>query len=254
MSDKLDSNDKETNGINLYENHSRLTTKYELNNAVQPLLTDLYQISMAYAYWKNQKNDNAVFDLFFRRNPFQGEYTVFAGLDDCLKYIQNFKFSSSDIEYLRTTMPDYVEDEFFTYLENMDLNEIKIYSHREGSLVFPRIPIMRIEGPLPVVQLLETTLLVLINYASLVTTNASRFRLAAGEFKNLLEFGLRRAQGPDGGLGASKYCYIGGFDGTSNVLAGKLYSIPIRGTHAHSFVSSYNDLSDLHSRVFEKKL
>ncbi|CAF0783987.1 unnamed protein product [Brachionus calyciflorus] len=250
--DVLDLNGNLTNGTtdksNFVENQSRLTTKYELNNAVQPLLTDLYQLSMAYAYWKNQKNDIAVFDLFFRRNPFQGEYTIFAGLDDCIKYIQDFKFTHSDIEYLKSTMPSYVEEEFFTYLENMNLKELKIYAHKEGSLVFPRIPIMRLEGPLPIVQLLETTLLVLINYASLVTTNASRFRLAAGDNKSLLEFGLRRAQGPDGGLSASKYCYMGGFDGTSNVLAGKLYGIPIKGTHAHSFVSSFNDLSDLKIR------
>ena len=116
-----------------------------------------------------------------------------------------------DIEYLRSVMPKYVEEEFFEYLKNMNLNELKIYAMREGSLVFPRIPIMRLEGPLPIVQLLETTLLVLVNYASLVTTNAARFRIAAGNNKNLLEFGLRRAQGPDGGLSASKFCYIGGF-------------------------------------------
>ena len=146
-------------------------------------------------------------------------------------------------------MPKTVEPEFFDYLKNMNLNDVKLYAIREGSLVFPRIPIMRIEGPLLAVQLLETTLLVLVNYASLVATNAARFRLAAGDKKSLLEFGLRRAQGPDGGLSASKYCYIGGFDGTSNVLAGKLYGIPIKGTHAHSFVSSFSEFDDLKSRV-----
>lgn len=152
------------------ENQSRMTTNRELNNAVQPLLTDLYQLSMAYAYWKNQKNDTAVFDLFFRKNPFQGEFTIFAGLEDCLKYIQDFRFTDSDIDYLRKTMPDYVEEAFFTYLKNMDLKELKLYAIREGSLVFPRIPIMRLEGPLPVVQLLETTLLVLVNYARFVNS------------------------------------------------------------------------------------
>lgn len=234
---------------NFRQGQCRLTTNDELNNAVQPLLTDLYQLSMAYAYWKSNKNDWAVFDLFFRKNPFQGEFTIFAGLEDCLKYIEDFRFDDSDIEYLRRAMPSYVEDEFFVYLRNMNLKELKLYAIREGSIVFPRIPIMRLEGPLPIVQLLETTLLVLVNYASLVTTNAARFRLAAGEKKSLLEFGLRRAQGPDGALSASRYCYIGGFDGTSNVLAGKIYNIPIRGTHAHSFVCSFMDINDLTIRV-----
>jgi nicotinate phosphoribosyltransferase len=230
-------------------NQNRMTTRDELNNAVQPLLTDLYQISMAYAYWKSGKNDRAVFDLFFRKSPFQGEFTIFAGLEDCLKYIEDFRFDDSDIDYLRSAMPGYVEPAFFEYLRAMNLSELKLYAIREGSLVFPRIPMMRLEGPLAIVQLLETTLLVLVNYASLVATNAARFRLAAGERKTLLEFGLRRAQGPDGALSASKYCYVGGFDGTSNVLAGKIYGIPIRGTHAHSFVSSYLDINDLHIRT-----
>ena len=147
------------------ENQCRLETKDELNNAVQPLLTDLYQLSMAYAYWKNQKNDTAVFDLFFRKNPFQGEFTIFAGLEECLKYIQDFKFNETDISYLRSALPDYVEEEFYDYLRHMTLKDVKLYAIREGSIVFPRIPIMRLEGPLPIVQLLETTLLVLVNYA-----------------------------------------------------------------------------------------
>jgi nicotinate phosphoribosyltransferase len=149
---------------------TRITSSSELNNAVQPLLTDLYQISMCYAYWRNQKNDQSVFDLFFRKNPFQGEFTIFCGLAECLKYIEDFKFDDSDIEYLRGAMPPYVEPEFFDYLKAMNLSEIKVHAIREGSVVFPRIPLMRIEGPLPIVQLLETTLLVLVNYARLIKT------------------------------------------------------------------------------------
>ena len=232
---------------------ARISQKDELNNAVQPLLTDFYQITMVYAYWKSQKNDHAVFDLFFRKNPFHGEFTVFAGLGECLKYIADFSLDDSDIAYLRSVMPSYVEEEFFVYLRNLNMSELKVYAIREGSLVFPRVPLLRLEGPLPMVQLLETTLLVLVNFASLVTTNAARFRLAAGEDKTLLEFGLRRAQGPDGALSASKYCYIGGFDGTSNVLAGKVNGIPIRGTHAHSFVSAYSNPAELKIRVGSKK-
>ena len=148
----------------------RLISKEELNNAVQPLLTDLYQLSMCYAYWKNQKNDRAVFDLFFRKNPFQGEFTIFCGLEESLKYIQDFRFNDSDIDYLRKTMPTYVDEAFFDYLKQMNMSEVKVYAIREGSVVFPRIPLVRLEGPLPVVQLLETTLLVLINYARLITS------------------------------------------------------------------------------------
>ncbi|XP_071954221.1 nicotinate phosphoribosyltransferase-like [Antedon mediterranea] len=216
------------------------------NGVVQPLLTDLYQITMAYAYWKCEKRtSNAVFDLYFRRSPFGGEFTIFAGLGDCLKFLKKFKFSDSDITYLKSVLPATTEPEFFDYLHNLDASKITLYAIPEGTVVFPRIPLLRVEGPLPVAQLLETTLLTLINYASLVATNAARFKLAAGEKKSLLEFGLRRAQGPDGGLTASKYCYMGGFDGSSNVLAGKLYGIPVRGTHAHAFVSSFTSFEEL---------
>ncbi|XP_013771962.1 nicotinate phosphoribosyltransferase-like [Limulus polyphemus] len=221
---------------------TRLTNQ---NGVVQPLLTDLYQITMAYAYWKNGMCSNyAVFDLFFRKNPFHGEYTVFAGLDECLKFLQSFNYSHSDIEYLKSALPPTVEHDFFTYLHQLSPKDVTVYAIPEGSVVFPKIPLLRVEGPLPVVQLLETTFLTLVNYASLVATNAARFRIAAGQHIKLLEYGLRRAQGPDGGLSASKYAYMGGFDGTSNVLAGKLFNIPVKGTHAHAFVMSFSSTED----------
>ncbi|XP_073958379.1 nicotinate phosphoribosyltransferase isoform X3 [Choristoneura fumiferana] len=236
-----------TMSTNELSNHRRMARQ---NGIVQPLLTDLYQITMAYAYWKSDKvNDVAVFDLFFRTNPFQGEFTIFAGLEECLKFLENFHYSDSDIEYLIQTLPDNIEPDFFAYLRELTCKDITLSAIEEGSVVFPRVPLLRVEGPLIIAQLLETTLLTLVNFASLMATNAARYRMVAGKNVSLLEFGLRRAQGPDGGLSASKYAYIGGFDGTSNVLAGKMFNIPVRGTHAHSFVTSFSTLADLSSVV-----
>lgn len=219
----------------------------EQNSVVQPLLTDLYQITMAYAYWKaGRMEDQAVFDLFFRKSPFNGEFTIFAGLTECLIFLENFKYSETDIAYLRTILPTNVEEEFYTYLENLTPKDITFNALPEGTVAFPRVPLIRVEGPLIIAQLLETTLLTLVNFASLVATNAARHRIAAGSRDiKLFEFGLRRAQGPDGGLSASKYAYVGGFDGTSNVLAGKLYQIPVKGTHAHAYVTSFTGAEDL---------
>ena len=216
-------------------------------STVQPLLTDLYQVTMAYAYWKAGKTeDQASFDLFFRKSPFKGEFTIFAGLSDCLNFLNSFKLSSSDISYLRSCLPD-CEEEFFTYLANIDTNKVQVVAMDEGSVCFPRVPLMKVKGPLVLVQLLETIFLNLVNFSSLVATNAARFRIAAGDQVRLFEFGLRRAQGPDGGLTASKFSYLGGFDGTSNVLAGKMFGIPVAGTHAHSYVSSYSHLDQVAS-------
>ncbi|KAL3646297.1 Nicotinate phosphoribosyltransferase 2 [Castilleja foliolosa] len=216
------------------------------NPMVTPLLTDLYQFTMAYAYWKAGKhNERAVFDLYFRKNPFGGEFTVFAGLEECIRLIANFKFTEDEIAFIQASLPPSCEIGFYDYLRGIDCSDMEIHAISEGYVVFPKIPLMRIEGPVAVVQLLETPLVNLINYASLVATNAARHRFVAGKSKSLLEFGLRRAQGPDGGIGASKYCYMGGFDATSNVAAGKLFGIPLRGTHSHAFVSSFMSTDEI---------
>lgn len=227
------------------------------NNLVTPLHTDLYQLTMAYGYWKtNRQNEHSVFELFFRKNPFHGSYTIFCGIDEALKFVSNFKFTAEDIAYLKT-VPSMVhcEPEFFEYLSKLDCSEIKIESLPMGSLVFPRVPLLIVSGPIVIAQLLETTLLNLINFPSLLATNASRMVIAAkgqygdkqinGKVPKCVEFGLRRAQGPDGAFSASKYCMVGGFDAIANVQAGKLLGLPVGGTHAHSFVMSFVSLDDL---------
>mmetsp|Transcript_1363 Transcript_1363/g.4082 ORF Transcript_1363/g.4082 Transcript_1363/m.4082 type:complete len:545 (+) Transcript_1363:239-1873(+) len=220
--------------------------KTPTNPLVGPLLTDFYQVSMAYSYWKHGRHETpAVFELYFRKNPFGGEFTVFAGLDECLRFMDGFRVTDDDIEFLRTLLPR-AEEGFFTWMRKVDCSQITVYAVREGTVVFPKCPLLRVHGPLAIAQLLETTLLNLVNFASLVTTNAARMRLAAGPDKKLLEFGLRRAQGPDGGLSASRYAFVGGFDGTSNVLAGKLFpDLPVSGTHAHSYVQSHRGREDM---------
>ncbi|KAK8673974.1 hypothetical protein V6N13_112282 [Hibiscus sabdariffa] len=220
--------------------HAGRVVEGPTNPMVTPLLTDLYQFTMAYAYWKAGKhNERAVFDLYFRKNPFGGEFTVFAGLEECIKLIANFKLTEEEISFIDQSLPGSCEEGFLNYLREIDCSDVEVYAISEGTVVFPKVPLLRLEGPVAVVQLLETPVLNLVNFASLVATNAARHRLVAGKSKMLLEFGLRRAQGPDGAIGASKYCYIGGFDATSNVAAGRLFGIPLRGTHSHAFVSSF---------------
>jgi len=210
-------------------------------------------LTMAYAYFKaNKHHDHAVFDVFFRKNPFRGEYAVFAGLDEVLRFLDAYKFTEERIEQLRHIMGE-CDEEFFAYLLRLDLSDVKVYAPAEGTVMFPRVPLLRLEGPIGAVQLLETTILNLLNYASLVATNAARHRAAVGDTKQLLEFGLRRAQGPDGGLSAARYSYIGGFDATSNVAAGALFGMPVKGTHAHSFVSSFTSFSEVEGRMLVRK-
>uniref|UniRef100_A0A6Q2ZEU0 Nicotinate phosphoribosyltransferase n=1 Tax=Esox lucius TaxID=8010 RepID=A0A6Q2ZEU0_ESOLU len=213
---------------------------------VPPLLTDLYQFTMAYAYWRaGRHNEPAVFELFFRDNPFGGGFSLFSGLLDCLLFLRSFRFSDEDLEYLRSVLPPATDPAFFVFLRELDCSNVTVRSAPEGTVVFARVPLMEVSGPLAVVQLLETSLLCLVNYASLVCSNAARFRMAAGSRRKLLEMGLRRAQGPDGGLTASRYAYIGGFDLTSNVQAGFLFGVPVAGTMAHSYVTSFSSLEEV---------
>lgn len=221
------------------------------NNLIQPLLTDKYQLTMLYGYWlRSEAEKEAVFDLYFRRNPFGGECTIFAGLEQFLRFINDFHFSDKDIEQLKTLdLKTEIKEEFWIYLRNLNAKTLKVYAISEGSVCFPNLPLVRVEGPLALAQFIETTLLNMVNYASLVATNAARYRLAAnsGRLKNckLLEFGLRRSQGPDGGFTASRSAYIGGFDATSNVLASLLLGIPASGTMSHSYVMSKLDAPKL---------
>jgi nicotinate phosphoribosyltransferase len=230
------------------------TIEKPTNELVTPLLTDFYQLTMVLAYWKaNRHNDLAIFEAFFRKNPFKGEFTVFAGLTEVIRLLSNFKFTEEDISYLKQKYPASTPKEFFDYLKTLDCSKLTVLAIKEGTVVFPRTPLVQIQGPLALCQLLETTLLNLLNFPSLIATNATRMRMAAGDNKVLLEFGLRRAQGPDGAMTASRYSIIGGFDGTSNVAAGKEFDIDIRGTHAHAFVTSFESPDQLVDKTFGGK-
>ncbi|MCE7056800.1 nicotinate phosphoribosyltransferase [Algoriphagus sp. AGSA1] len=206
------------------------------------LLTDFYQLTMAYAYWKSGKAEQeAVFNLFFRKHPFQGGFTIAAGLDYVVDYCKNFQFSEEDLSYLATMKGKdgelLFEKGFLDYLRDMEFS-CDIDAVEEGTVVFPNTPLVRVKGPLIQCQLLETPLLNIINFQSLIATKAARIALAA-KGEPILEFGLRRAQGIDGGLAASRAAYIGGSTSTSNVMAGKLFGIPVSGTHAHSWIMSF---------------
>lgn len=211
------------------------------------LFCDYYQFSMAYSYWKIGKhNQHAVFNMYFRKNPFDGEYTIFAGLNEVLDYIENFKFTDREIELLDKIF--HVENknkkDFYKYLKSLNPKQLKIEAVEEGRIVFPNLPLISISGPLAFVQLLETKILNICNFACLVATNARRLKFKAGD-KLILELGARRAQGKNGALCASKYSYIGGVDGSSNVLSSIINNIPCSGTHAHSFVTSFQNENDV---------
>jgi nicotinate phosphoribosyltransferase len=208
------------------------------------LLTDLYQLTMAYGYWKEGVAERrAVFNLFFRKPPFESGYTVTAGLAYAIDYLNGFEFREDDLEYLAEIRGNdgepIFEEEFLEYLREMTF-DCDVDAVPEGRVVFPNEPIVRVRGPVLQAQLIETPLLNLVNFQTLIATKAGRVCHAAGD-EPVLEFGLRRAQGIDGGLSAARAAYIGGCAATSNVLAGKVFDIPVKGTHAHSWVMFFED-------------
>lgn len=214
------------------------------------MLTDLYQINMLYAHFMNGKKDQeVVFDMFFRKNPSQSGYAVAAGLEQVIEYIEQLKFTEDDIAYLKSIYP--YEDPFLDELRSIRFTG-ECYAVPEGSIVFPQEPLLRIKASVFQAQLIETAILNIVSHQTLIATKASRVKEAAnGGF--LMEFGLRRAQGPDAGLYGARAAYIGGIQATSNVLAGKEFGIPIKGTHAHAYIQSYPteyEAFEAFSRIF----
>ena len=208
------------------------------------MLTDLYQLTMSAGYLDlDRAEEEAVFNLFFRRHPFRGGYTLAAGLQQVIELIEGFRFDGDDIRYLGSLKGNddtpLFKAEFLEYLSSLKLT-VDIDAVPEGTIVFPHQPIVRVKGPILQCQLLETALLNIINFQTLIATKASRVAFAARD-EPVLEFGLRRAQGIDGALAASRAAFLGGCSATSNVLAGKLFGIPVKGTHAHSWVMSFDD-------------
>lgn len=202
------------------------------------LLTDLYQLTMLQGYFEEkQANETVIFDMFFRNNPHSGGYSVCAGLQQVIEYIKGLHFADEDISYLKTL--NLFSDKFLSYLKDFKFTG-DIYAIPEGSVIFPKEPIMKIVAPIMEAQLIETALLNIINHQSLIATKASRVVFAANG-DTVLEFGLRRAQGPDAGIYGARAAMIAGCFATSNVLAGQMFDVPIRGTHAHSWVMSFSD-------------
>lgn len=199
--------------------------------------TDYYELTMAQGYFlEGSADQNASFDYFFRKNPFKGGYVIFAGLNELISTLEDFSFRDSELQYLKD---EGFKPDFLDYLSDFKFRGT-IHSAREGEVVFPNVPILRVEGRLIETQILETLTLNILNFQSLIATKAARMRTAAGDNPSLLDFGLRRSQGL-GGVHATRAAIIGGFNGTSNVYSSQKYNIPAGGTMAHSWVQSFND-------------
>ena len=201
------------------------------------LLTDFYELTMMQGYFKSQNNEKVVFDAFYRKNPCDGGYAIAAGLDQVIDYIKNLRFSKEDVEYLRSLKV--FDEDFLEYLESFHFTG-DIYAIPEGTIVFPREPLIKVVAPIMEAQLVETAILTILNHQSLIATKAARVVYAA-KGDGIMEFGLRRAQGPDAGVYGARAAVIGGCVGTSNVLCGQLFDVPVKGTHAHSWIMSFPD-------------
>lgn len=201
------------------------------------LLTDFYELTMMQGYFNNQENNTVIFDVFYRDNPCKGGYAICAGLAQVIEYIKNLRFSPEDIEYLRSLKV--FQEDFLAYLQNFKFTG-DIYAIPEGTVIFPMEPIVKVIAPIMEAQFIETALLNIMNHQSLIATKASRVVYAA-KGGAVMEFGLRRAQGPDAGTLGARAAMIGGCIGTSNVLTAKSYDVPALGTHAHSWIMSFED-------------
>lgn len=208
-----------------------------MNNRNLTLLTDLYELTMMQGYFEHGGNETVVFDVFFRSNPNESGYSIAAGLEQVIDYIKGLNFTYDDVAYLRSLK--IFSDDFLHYLSGFHFSG-SIYAIPEGTVVFPKEPLVKVVAPIMEAQLVETAILNIINHQSLIATKASRVVYAA-DGDGVMEFGLRRAQGPDAGLYGARAAMIGGCIGTSNVLAGEMFDVPVKGTHAHSWIMSFPD-------------
>ena len=216
------------------------------------LFTDFYELTMAQGYWKQKMDTPAVFDMFFRRHPFNGGYSIFAGLEPLLEAIEEFHYTAGDIDYLSTL--GIFEKGFLDFLGGFRFSG-EIWAMNEGTVVFPNEPLIRVHANMIEASIIEGLVLNTINFQSLIATKAARVYLASNK-GSIMEFGLRRAQGNDGAMSASRAAFIGGVNGTSNTLAGKIYGIPVMGTMAHSWVMSYNteeEAFDAYAAIYPDK-
>ena len=202
------------------------------------MMTDLYQLTMMYGYFKTGMRDNlATFDMFYRSKDATTHYAIMAGLEQLIEYLENLRFDEESLSYLRSL--NIFDEDFLDELRNFEFHG-DVYAVPEGTIVFPGEPLIRVTAPIFEAQLVETALLNIINHQTLIATKASRV-VQAAEGGTVMEFGLRRAQGPDAGIYGARAAIIGGCKSTSNVLTGQMYNIPIAGTHAHSWVMSFPD-------------